>query len=82
MDEGVIEEISAEVHSAWMKSKLSNNITTRLFDQTGEELMLPYNQLSETAKELDRVMVRTVFKAIEDMDYWVAPAYNKTRKAI
>ena len=59
-----IELVSAEVHSAWMASKRAQGITSRT-SETGEELMVPYDQLSEAAKELDRGTVRAVYAAIE-----------------
>lgn len=59
-----IEAVSAKVHEAWMQSKLKVGVTTRKLE-TGEELMVPYDQLSEVAKELDRGTVRAVYAAIE-----------------
>ena len=59
-----IEVVSAKVHEAWMESKRAKGVTTRL-SETGEELMVPYEQLSEPAKELDRATVRAVYKAIQ-----------------
>ncbi|MDM0110668.1 hypothetical protein QTI66_00825 [Variovorax sp. J22R133] len=59
-----IELVSAEVHAAWMETKRAQGVTSRK-DEHGEELMIPYEQLSETAKELDRATVRAVYKAIE-----------------
>lgn len=59
-----IEEVSAEVHQAWMDSKIKNGIRSRK-SEAGEELILPYYTLSEAAKELDRIAVRTVYAAIE-----------------
>ncbi len=38
-------------------------ITSRQ-SETGEELMVPYERLSEPAKELDRATVRAVYEAI------------------
>ena len=61
-----IEAVSAEVHEQWMETKRSQGVTTRK-SETGEELMVPYAQLSEPAKDLDRGTVRTVFKAIEKL---------------
>ena len=40
-----IEKVSAEVHQAWMDSKLTTGVTTRK-SEDGEELMVPYEQLS------------------------------------
>jgi hypothetical protein len=59
-----IEVVSAKVHEAWMDSKIKSGVTTRKLE-TGEELMVPYDQLSEPAKELDRGTVRAVYAAIE-----------------
>ena len=59
-----IEVVAAKVHEAWMESKRAQGHTTRL-SESGEELMVPYEQLSETAKELDRATVRAVYAAIE-----------------
>jgi hypothetical protein len=61
-----IELVSAKVHEAWMESKLTQGVTTRK-SESGEELMVPYQQLSEKAKELDRATVRAVYQAIESI---------------
>lgn len=58
-----IEVVSAKVHDAWMAQKTASGVTSRK-SETDEELMVPYAELSEPAKELDRAMVRTVFAAI------------------
>jgi hypothetical protein len=58
-----IEVVSAKVHEAWMESKRAQGVTSRK-SETGEELMVPYAQLSEPAKELDRGTVRAVYAAI------------------
>lgn len=58
-----IEIVSAEVHAAWMESKRQQGVTSRKLED-GEELMVPYEQLSEKAKDLDRGTVRTVYAAI------------------
>ena len=62
-----IEKVSAEVHNEWIRSKLRQGVTSRKLE-TGEELMVPYEQLSETAKDLDRMPVRTVYGAIERLN--------------
>jgi hypothetical protein len=59
-----IETVSAKVHEAWMDSKRAQGVTTRKAED-GEELMAPYEQLSEKAKELDRGTVKAVYAAIE-----------------
>jgi hypothetical protein len=59
-----IETTSAKVHEAWMQAKLSKGVTSRKLE-SGEELMVPYAELSEEAKELDRGTVKAVYAAIE-----------------
>ena len=58
-----IETVSAAVHDAWMAGKRANGVTTRK-SEDGEELMAPYEALSEKAKDLDRCTVRAVYTAI------------------
>lgn len=62
-----IELVAAKVHEAWMESKREKGITTRK-SETGEELMVPYEQLSEPAKDLDRSSVRAVYRAVEVLE--------------
>ena len=61
-----IEKVAARVHEAWMEAKRARGVTSRK-SETGEELMVAYEQLSEEAKELDRSTVRAVYKAIESL---------------
>jgi 16S rRNA G527 N7-methylase RsmG len=62
-----IEVVSAKVHEAWMESKRAQGITSR-HSESGEELMVPYDQLSNQAQELDRGTVRAVYAAIKAAD--------------
>jgi hypothetical protein len=61
-----IEAVAAKVHEAWMEAKLARGITSRK-SESGEELMVDYALLSESAKELDRASVRAVYSAIESL---------------
>ena len=58
-----IELVSAKVHEAWISSKRAQGIASRK-SETGEELMVPYEKLSEAAKDLDRNTVKAVYAAI------------------
>jgi hypothetical protein len=58
-----VEVVSDLVHQAWMESKRAQGVASRKAED-GEELMVPYGQLSEKAKELDRGTVRAVYAAI------------------
>lgn len=61
-----IELVSAKVHYDWMQTKRAQGIETRK-SETGEELMVPYDQLSEKAKDLDRGTVHAVYAAIREL---------------
>jgi len=65
MDLPDVELVAAKVHEAWMGSKRAEGISSRKLE-TGEELMVPYEELSEQAKELDRATVRAVYAAIRE----------------
>lgn len=67
----IIEQVSAKVHEDWMKNKLANGVTSRTFAETGEELMVPYEQLTEKAKDADRSTVRTTIKALESLGFLI-----------
>ena len=58
-----IEVVAAKVHESWMESKRAQGMTTRR-SESGEELMVPYERLSEEQKEVDRATVRAVYAAI------------------
>lgn len=61
-----IEVVSAKVHEAWMASKRAEGVTSRKSEK-GEELMVPYDQLTEESKSLDRYTVAAVYRAIESV---------------
>lgn len=62
-----IELVSAKVHESWIMAKKAQGFNSRKAEN-GEELMVPYNQLSEKAKDLDRNTVKAVYKAIWDLE--------------
>jgi hypothetical protein len=62
-----IEHVAAKVHESWLAAKRAAGVTSRRLDTTGEELMVPYEQLSEEAKQLDRGTVQAVYAAIETL---------------
>lgn len=62
-----IEALAANVHDQWMATKRTSGITTRR-SESGEELMVPYADLSEPQKEMDRVLVRTVLSALASVE--------------
>lgn len=63
----IIETISSAVHAGWMEGKRKDGFSSRK-SETGEELMVDFDQLSEGAKELDRRTVRTVIHELVKRD--------------
>lgn len=68
LNEELVEKLSDAAHQGWMDGKLAAGVTSRK-SETGEELMVPYADLTEAAKDLDRYAVRTVLKAIDAAGY-------------
>ena len=62
-----LELVAEKVHDNWMQMKIASGITSRKLDTSGEELLVPYKDLSEEAKDLDRGTVRTVYAAIKEL---------------
>jgi hypothetical protein len=50
------------VHNAWMGAKFFEGVTSRK-SETGEELMVPYGDLSDAAKALDAASVQAALDA-------------------
>ena len=67
-----IEVVSAKVHEAWIASKAAQGVFSRKAED-GEELIAPYEALSEKAKELDRGTVHAVYVAIQAADALLTP---------
>jgi hypothetical protein len=59
-----IEIVAAQVHQAWVETKLAQGVTSRP-SACGVEQMAPYADLPDHLKELDRATVRAVYSAIQ-----------------
>jgi hypothetical protein len=64
MDLPDIEIVAAAVHRSWMEGKRKSGVKSRKAED-GEELMVPYEDLSDAQQEQDRATVRTVYEAIK-----------------
>lgn len=60
----ILEQVAESIHGSWMQNKRSLGITTFISTETGENLMVDYADLSETAKESERAEVRAVIAAL------------------
>jgi hypothetical protein len=70
MESKLIEVVSAKVHEKWMETKRTKGVVSRK-SETGEELMVPYSDLSEAAKDLDRGSVKATLDAVEAAGYQI-----------
>jgi hypothetical protein len=59
VNDELIESVSADVHAAWIETKKAQGITSRP-SSDGIEQMVPYDELPDHIKELDRSTVRAV----------------------
>jgi len=66
--EDLIEELSNASHEGWMEGKRAQGIAARR-SELDEELMVPYGELSEKAKDLDRYNVKAVLAAVDRAGY-------------
>lgn len=64
-DEEIIELMAEGAHEAWMEGYLAEGITSRLA-VWGEEFMVPFDQLSERGKELDRRIMRGILPRLRE----------------
>lgn len=64
IDPKLVDELAERVHARWLAAKTAAGVTSRR-SETGEELMVPYADPSEAAKDLDRDTVRAVLEALE-----------------
>jgi hypothetical protein len=60
-----IEVVAAEVHEAWRAEKIAAGVTSRPSGLSGQEQLVPWSDLHEKDKESNRMMIRTVYAAIE-----------------
>lgn len=64
----LVEQLAADGHNAWMDAQRARGITSRLAAD-GEEQMVPYEQLSDAAQELDRCSVRAVLIVLRHLGF-------------
>jgi len=72
-----VERVSDLVHEAWMDGKRAKGVSSRK-SENGEELMVPYEQLSEPQKDQDRSTVKAVYAAIRSCQGSSQPAGETT----
>lgn len=69
-----VDELAAAKHDLWVKQQRDEGLESWLMPGgTDEELMVPFADLSETAKSLSRDPVRSVLAAAESIGYALVP---------
>lgn len=63
----IVERMAEAVHNAWMQHYLSLGYTSRKAEW-GEEFMVPYDQLSDRGKDLDRMIMRAILASFGEQD--------------
>ncbi len=76
MTNETVEELAERVHEAWIEKKALDGVSSRLAAD-GEELMVAYAQLSDNARELDRVTVRAVLTALAECGFSVDDLHER-----
>lgn len=66
------ETLAEAAHDAWWESKRDQGMTSRRAEW-GEELMVPYANLSDQAKDLDRATVEGVLAATRHVGLMLVP---------
>ncbi len=72
LDPAALEATAAHVHAQWMATQHARGVTSRL-SPTGEEQMVPYDDLSEAAKDVDRATVQATVAALESLGWRLLP---------
>ena len=73
MKNKIVDELAAAKHDQWIKDRRDEGIESYLMPGTREELMVPYDDLSELAKKLDRDPVEAVLAAATSCGYALLP---------
>lgn len=73
----IVEMVSEAAHEGWMEGKRAQGIETRQ-SEWGEELMVPYSDLSEKAKDLDRSTCKTVIELLDSFGLLVRAVGHRT----
>jgi hypothetical protein len=62
----IVEEVAREMHGDWLRDKKRLKVASHL-SPWGEELLVPWERLSERAKDQNRRMVRRTIKTLAEL---------------
>jgi hypothetical protein len=63
------DELAADTHQSWMDTNARNGVTSRLSSLTGEEQMVPFDQLSDPVKQFDYDLIDTILASLVRRGY-------------
>jgi hypothetical protein len=66
--EKLVEVMAKPAHEAWMSYYRQMGYTSRKAEW-GEEFLVPWEQLSERGKELDRIIMRAILQAFKERGF-------------
>lgn len=69
----LIEALSAAMHDSWVEGCRANGLTTRISSITGEEQMVPYDQLSDAVKKFDQDGARAFLATVDALGLDIVP---------
>jgi hypothetical protein len=69
----MVEKLAAAMHESWMADCRKQGLSSRISSVTGEEQMVPYDQLSETVKDFDRNGARAFLYTLDALGFAVVP---------
>lgn len=64
----IVEAMAESAHTAWVSWYTERGITSRL-SASGEEFLVPFSELSEAGKDLDRTIMRAILNSFRSQGY-------------
>lgn len=60
----LLEQCAEAAHNAWMREKMRRGVTAWP-NELGDEQLVPYNELADSVKEFDRIVVGGIMDILE-----------------
>lgn len=77
--DAIVEQVAARVHDEWMAAqRRAGRVGAAISRDTGLNLMVPYAELHEADKDLDRTTVRAVLTALAELGLVVVERHPQT----
>jgi len=70
--DNIVAAMAESAHNAWWEYYKASGYTSRKAEW-GEEFMVPFSELSERGKELDRIIMRSILMTFDQIGLKVVP---------